>query len=385
MDEHAFFSPSGLHLVLKCPGSIRLAEALALQGLDVKKEPSEAAAHGSLSHTYVPAGWKNPAVLKELELNDRSYVIECIEYLQTLIKSLGHNNYHLRFEERVSLKHWGLSEVWGTADVILIDNAARVLHVIDWKFGSGVPVYAYNNPQLRAYAGGALSIAYAKEIEVHVVQPPLDSATTERLSYFELYEWVHGTLAIGIGKCLSEEPVFVPGEEQCRFCPVKNHCDTRFTWAQNHAEKLFKARDLLPTKVTPDAIMELLKRAPLVEKVIKDLRIFIFNELQQGSDLYPDYKLVRGRSIRKWKNEADVLAFLDEYDEDDIFITKLISPAQAEKLNKAFKKDEKFHELYEKPEGKLSLAPSTDYREAVQPERKAVDIFADYAVPDSLE
>jgi len=383
-DKHAFFAPSNLHLILKCPGAIMLADALYRQGTLVKGETNEAAEHGTMLHSYVPLAWKSKDVLQELSLNDRAQVQECLDYLKTIIKSFGHDNYWLFFEKQVSLRNFGLPEVWGTCDVILFDNVTQTLYIIDWKFGYW-GVYAYNNPQLRAYAGGALEYCRAKEIEVHIVQPPRDNMTSERMSYMELYSWLHKDLAIGIEKCKQNTPEFIPGEAQCKFCPVKNFCDTRTRYVKEVAQQMFEAHKILPKLTSPEVITEFIKKAPLIEQTIKDFKKFVFEELQRGSNSFPDYKLVRGRANRKWVSEEKVLEFFEKQEMDEVFISKLISPAQAEKLNTKLKKDEEFQKLYTVPEGKLSLALSTDRRKAITPQRKAIDIFSEYASSDKLE
>ena len=47
-----------------------------------------------------------------------------------------------------------MPEGFGTADCILI--CGSVMHVIDFKYGKGVPVNAGGNPQMGLYALGAL-------------------------------------------------------------------------------------------------------------------------------------------------------------------------------------------------------------------------------------
>jgi hypothetical protein len=387
MEKHAFFSPSKLETILECPGSVMLEKAL-LTSEKLRPEPaSEAAEHGTMLHDYVRTCLTvSKDCLNELTLADRAHVLDALDYLEILIASLGHKNYELIVEEQVSLKAYGLPEVWGTADIQLLDNVKRRLHIIDWKFGSGIAVYAKENPQLMSYGAGGCADKYVEDVRLHVVQPPKENYTQWDISYYDLFQWVHGTLAVVVGKCKAGDVEFFPGETQCRWCPVKNHCDARFAWAQKHAQELFEARKLLPNKITPESIHDLLTKAPLVEQVIKDLKLYVSREIQHGVD-FPGYKLVRGRANRKWKSEDEVLKFFDndEYAVDDLFVSKLISPAQAEKLNKKLKKNEDFQKLYEKPEGKLTLVPQSDPREAADFKTKAVDIFADYAVPDKLE
>jgi hypothetical protein len=79
------------------------------------------------------------------------------------------------------------------------------------------------------------------------------------------------------------------------------------------------------------------------------------------------YKLVQGRSQRKWINEKDAETHLIKLLGDDAHSNKLVSPAQAEKLlGKA--RSAEVTELCFKPEGKPSLAPDSDPRPAIKPD-----------------
>ncbi|MCV6070290.1 DUF2800 domain-containing protein, partial [Escherichia coli] len=70
---------------------------------------------------------------------------------------------------------------FGTADCILIGGG--VLHIIDFKYGKGVPVPAEGNPQLSLYALGAYEtykILYPIEtIRMSIVQPRLTDEVSE--------------------------------------------------------------------------------------------------------------------------------------------------------------------------------------------------------------
>ena len=138
MTDHAKFSPSKMDTILSCPGSITMEDAMREQG---KLPPaSEYAKHGTMLHSYTHESLVKGTEenLKDLEIDDRDAVLDCLNYYSILRKSFGHDNVTERYESLVTLKQWGLPEVWGTVDVLLKDNVTQHLHVIDWKFGSGV-------------------------------------------------------------------------------------------------------------------------------------------------------------------------------------------------------------------------------------------------------
>jgi len=89
--------------------------------------------------------------------------------------------------------------------------------------------------------------------------------------------------------------------------------------------------------------------------------------LELDSSAVPGFKLVRGRSLRRWTDEHEVVQRLTAFiDEDQLYDSKLKSPAQVEKLLKTQKvKVPDFEALVCSPEGRLTLASEDDKRPAV--------------------
>jgi hypothetical protein len=386
-DKHAEYSPSRLERILACPGSVPLIKALLTNAEIVEGAPSSYALKGTLLHDHVFKMCTTPHhKLDDLDPSDKGLVLECVEYKDTLAKSKGHT-VGLQFEQSVSLAPWGLPEVFGTTDLAIFDPRDGHVDVVDWKFGSGVTVYAEENPQLMAYAAGTVRWPTSyKTITVHVFQPPIDHISTWTFDINHLFDWVHGSLANAIAESRRPGAVINPGVEQCRWCPAVNHCDTRFMLVQQEAEELFRGQALLPNQITPEKIKALLERAPLVEQAIKDLKLFVTNEIQRGRP-FPGYKLVAGRANRKWIDETKTIKWLrDNTSLEDLFVSKLISPAQTEKLNSKLKRNEEFQKLWDKAEGKPTLVSEKDPRPALQGNSTAIDVFSKYAeAPDKLE
>jgi len=80
---------------------------------------------------------------------------------------------------------------------------------------------------------------------------------------------------------------------------------------------------------------------------------------------FPGYKLVAGRSTRRWGDDAAATEALVELLGDDAFAPRsLLSPSQAESALGKKRKGE-IAPLIVKPEGKPTLAPESDPRPAV--------------------
>lgn len=390
--EHSVYSPSRLKRIIECPGSVGLIDSLMITKIIGKSKSSVYAEHGTGLHKVTNKCHYDKLALDHasLDIDDKFLVTECLDYLEVLKKSIGHTSYLLCSETQVSLRQWGIPDVWGTLDYQILDPIKRHIDIIDWKFGAGVPVYSEKNPQLLAYVAGAVGWpTIIQTMTLHIVQPAIDNFSTWDLTTTELYEWVHGTLAIAINKCADDSKEFNPGIEQCRWCEVANHCQARIDQARDIAVRLFEANANLATCPEPKELVELIKLAPLVEKAINSILNYVQVEMLKG-EIFDGLKLIQGRANRKWKSEFKTAEWITKHPEIDchipeLYTSKMKSPSQLEKLVKALKKNSEYQALYEQPQGKITLVHSSDKRPAIEVQKKAIDVFADYKGPDKLE
>jgi hypothetical protein len=80
---------------------------------------------------------------------------------------------------------------------------------------------------------------------------------------------------------------------------------------------------------------------------------------------WKNWKLVHGRSNRKYKDESAVIKAAEKAGFHDIYIRKLISITEMEKLMGKKTFQNVLGSLVVKPPGKLTLVPSTDKRPEV--------------------
>ena len=113
-------------------------------------------------------------------------------------------------------------------DVVIITD--DTLEVIDLKFGKGIPISAVNNPQTRLYGLGAIStygmLYDFSKIRMTIIQPRLDSISTEELTVEELLTWAEEDLKPKAQLAFSGKGDFNAGEH-CRFCRAKVTCRAR--------------------------------------------------------------------------------------------------------------------------------------------------------------
>lgn len=367
-DVHGKVSPSRLQRIIDCPGSFKLTQRY-------EEQQSSYAAEGSMLHAATEIALKakirrahDGMISPKLTQEQTNVVQDCMDYYYNLAKTIP--NPSVWFEKEVYLKeyHSCMFECYGTCDVILI--GFNELHVIDWKFGKGVPVYAQDNDQLYAYAAGAVenfnNFEQFEKIFIHCIQPRLESYDVVELTPQELQFWLESRAIPGVQRAYETHAPFNPGTKQCRWCPARVGCRARHNFANQTAADVFAAHEKVPDQVSVEELGELLRLADQFETYVSDIRAHIQRTLEQGLP-FAGWKMVHGRSIRRWFNDDDAADWLTkQLGYDEVFNYKIISPAQAERKDRAFKKNDEFLDMVEKPEGKAKLAPESDSRPPIQ-------------------
>jgi hypothetical protein len=106
-----------------------------------------------------------------------------------------------------------------------------------------------------------------------------------------------------------------------------------------------------------------LSNKKLIESWLKAVEEHISHTLLDGEE-FPGFKLVAGRSLRKWANEDEAQEQLITLLDEQAFEKKLLTVAKAEKALGA-KRKKKIENLIIKPEGKPTLAPESDKRPSI--------------------
>lgn len=367
--EHSDFAPSSIYRVIACPASWQLCKTVP------PKPPNEFAVHGTLLHKVVEhVKDNNMEMYYRLKSEDQGYVQDCIDHVKLLKggKDPAQQVYSEWWERRVKLDSWGVSDVWGTADHVLEYLADGICHITDWKFGQGVQVFAENNEQAMCYAAGAVGFPCDnfEKIFIHIVQPPLDHFDVWEITPKYLKDWVFDVLTPAIKAATETHPKFTPGEKQCRFCPAGVECPARVKLTIANAKELFAHVNILE-QVSDDKFTYLLSISKQVEGTIKAIKTYGIDRGLRGKPI-EGTKVVAGRSIRKWLDDRKAASWLADNTGIEYLITKVISPAQAEKKARDLKKDKEFHALITKGQGKPVLVPDSDKRQPM-----VVDAFKD--------
>jgi len=273
----------------------------------------------------------------------------------------------------------------GTSDAVKIDFPLKHAYVIDLKYGAGVQVFAEGNKQLMLYALGVMqSFDYICEIEeftLAIYQPRLDHI--DEFTYYrdELLAFADEVRnAIDDANAVTDDDVVeksTPGDH-CTFCTAKQTC-RKFHEVNAHDvsddfEDLtkFKVRTTT-TGVTPDEISYMLTKIKSVQSWLTTIEEYALDTLSTGG-VIPGWKLVEGRSNRRWTDVDDALSALKKQrtvNIDTYAPRKFITAPALEKIMGVKKFAKKFGDLITKPKGKPTIAPANDKREAI-------DVTADF-------
>ena len=251
---------------------------------------------------------------------------------------------------------------FGTGDFLLV--ADKELNVVDFKYGRGVAVYADHNPQMMLYALGALNLFDClydiEQVTMTIFQPRLSSISTWTITAAELYQWAEDVLKPKAELAAKGEGEFVSGS-WCRFCKARNTCRAR---AESFLE-LARMEFQPPALLSDEEVAEVMEKADELSKWASDVMAYAQVEAIENGKHWDGYKLVEGRSVRKFSDEAKVEAAAKEAGYTDIYNKSLITLTAFEKLMGKKTFADVLGQYVTKPAGKLTLVPVSDKRPEV--------------------
>lgn len=370
--SHAKLSPSAAERWMTCPGSVVLSA-------DMPQKSSVFAEEGTFAHELGEMLLLNKTFTKELPEGMLDNVMVYVDH----VKSLCDEPYNLHVEQRVKVT----DNLWGTADAVVWQPDVNHLHIVDLKYGAGVPVEVIGNLQLKIYAlATLLTFEYpAEKVTATIVQPRCPhSDGFVRSVTFDVVDLVdfHADLidaieqvdnAVSYSGQVSvrwQDDYLQPSEKGCRWCLASPVCPKLKGMAQDAAKKVFakgQAYDPAELAATLDTL-------PLLEGWIKNVREFAYEEAERGTAI-PDWKLVEKRATRKWRNESEAAVLLEKHfpnESKTIFFSEpaLLSPAQVEKK---LSKDQYtlLDELCVKESSGHTLVHGSDKRPAIKVDAKS--------------
>ena len=374
---HSVIGPSSADRWLHCPGSVRLGEKLRERFGD---RSSPFAEEGTAAHELAELklrreiGEINDFVFKETSkaLMDSKPSLDWkrlgwatdvyVDAVMSAYYEAKHkcSDAQLMIEQRYDMSRWAKG-CFGTGDAAVVSD--EVLHVFDYKNGSGIPVTAENNPQARLYGLGAVNqfgdLYGFKRVCNTIVQPNLGSITTEELTRDELLAWGDSIRPIA-QKAWEGAPEYDAGD-WCRFCPARALCYHRAAKCMSVFDTGLENPGILPDEEIP----RILECADVIEAWVKDIREYARSQALKGRQ-WTGFKLVQGRRPpRKWSDTEAVIDQLSRagYTDEQIYKPReLITVGEAEKLlgKPAFRAI--LGQYSAQGEGSLTLVPESDKR-----------------------
>ena len=371
MGAHARNSPSALYRTLNCPPSLVLGEQF-------QDEESQYAAEGSAGHALA-----EHLIKKHLHLRTKRPVsdyysddlMEAVEdYVAFVIEKIEDAKRECQtpmfsVEQRVDISEYS-PDCFGTADMVIVTD--KVAHVIDLKLGRGVEVSAEENPQLMAYGLGVLEmvdILYDIEtVRLTIFQPRINNFSTWDITPEALRIWGEEVLKPRSAMALTGAGEFQAGS-WCRFCKARNQCRARAEEFLRLAKMEFRQ----PALLSDDEIAEVLKVSDELSKWAADVYAFAQDQAVIHGKQWKGYKLVEGRSNRKYSSEEEVAQAAQAAGYTDIYKQSLIGVTEMERLMGKKEFARILGKLVYKPQGKVTLVPDTDKREAINTSTAAAD------------
>ena len=365
MAKHAFLAASASERWLHCPPSAKLCAQEDDQGSEYARQGSDA--HALCEHLLLKAlGRETRDPTEDLTYYDAEMQEAAEAYAAFVMEQVAEaktvcHDPLICVEQTVDFSKW-VQHGFGTADALIV--ADDTLYITDMKYGVGCLVTAdgedgTGNSQLKCYALGAIDtfgdLYDINRIRLSIFQPRRDNVDTFELTKADLLQWADDVLA-PIAKLAYEGQGEFDAGNHCQFCRVKATCRKRAEYAMELAKYEFADAPTLDE----NEIAEILPQIDTLVSWAEDIKSYALNQALSGVR-YPGFKLVAGRSNRKYADEAAVARVVSEagYDPYD---KKLVGITEMTKRLGKKRFEELLNGLLIKPEGKPVLVPATDTR-----------------------
>ena len=212
---------------------------------------------------------------------------------------------------------------------------------------------------MMCYAIGALNLFDTlydiKTITMTIYQPRRGNISTAIITKEELLEWAKTVLKPAAELAIKGKGEYCAGDH-CQFCKVKASCRKRAEYSMELAKYEFAEAPTLDA----DEIAAILPQIDSLVSWAEDIKEYALQQALSGVR-YPGFKLVEGRSNRKYTDEVAVAqvvsnAGYDPYEKKLLGITAMTKQLGKKKFDALLKG------LVVKPQGKPVLAPATDTR-----------------------
>lgn len=361
-NDHALLSASSSHRWLHCNPSARLEREFA-------DRETTAAAEGTAAHALAEHKLKRRLKLRSerpVSVYDTEEMETCTDdYADFVMEQVTKErrrdpDTQVFIEQRLDFSCY-VPEGFGTGDCLIVSKGR--LHIIDLKYGMGLLVDSEENPQMKLYALAALTQYeeqyQIKKVKLTIFQPRRENVSTWETSVAKLKKWATKDLVPKAQRAFKGEGEYCPGE-WCIFCKAAVKCRARAEDKLRLAQSEFK----MPPLLTDAEIEDVLAKLPDIKKWADEIQEYALAKALAGKE-WAGFKLVEGRSVRKFTDERAVVKAANAAGYHDIYKQTLISLTEMEKLMGKAEFSKVLGALVTKPQGKPTLVPDTDKRQAI--------------------
>lgn len=371
---HAILSASGAAKWMNCPPS-------ALMEAELPDKSTEWSRAGTLAHEFCDINIKehfqymtrsvctrNRNKFRKEELYSQEMEEHAKGYLDYVIEKIKDNDAYVLAETKVDFSEY-VPDGFGTCDCIIIQN--DMLTIIDFKYGTGVKVSAEDNPQMKLYALGAIDmfgeVYDFDKVEMCIYQPRLNHIDECIRSVEEIVIWGDKEVRPTAELAIEGKGEFKAGDH-CHFCKLNAKCKHLCKHNMGVIKDEFEDESgtLSTACLTPDDYVMILERMKLVKNWLTKVEDHVINGILNNELEIPGYKVVEGRSIRKYRDADEVANRLIDngYEESVIYEKNLLSLSKLEKVlgKKTFA--ELLSDMVDKPKGKPTIVLASDKRPA---------------------
>lgn len=362
MGNHAILSASAAHRWLNCNPSARLE-------LEFEDRETSAASEGTAAHALCEHKLKRKLKLRSERPvseydNDEmeQYTDDYVDFVmgQVVRERRRDAETQVLIEQRLDFSCY-VPDGFGTGDCVIVSKGR--LHIIDFKYGQGVLVEAEENPQMKLYALGALrefgEKYQIKKVKMTIFQPRRENVSTWEITVARLKRWAEKDLRPKAERAFKGEGEYCPGE-WCLFCKAAIKCRARAEEKLRLAQSEFK----LPPLLTDAEIEDVLAKLPDIKKWAEEIQEYALQAALAGKQ-WRGFKLVEGRSVRKYADEDAVIKAAQSAGYTDIFKKTLLTITEMERLMGKQEFAKILGGLVVNPAGKPTLVADTDKREAI--------------------
>lgn len=361
--QHALLSASGAHRWMNCTPSARIERKF-------QDNSGEAAVEGTAAHTLAEHKLRRALKIRskkpvsqydsdEMDGYTDGYVEFVLEQI-ALAKGIC-SDPQVLIEQRLDFSKY-VQDGFGTGDCVII--ADGTLHIVDFKYGQGVIVSAEENEQMKLYSLGALElfdgIYDISTVSMTIYQPRRENISTHTVLKESLYQWAEEVLKPTAALAFDGNGQYRAGE-WCQLCRAAVKCRARAEEKLNLARFEFA----LPPLLTDEDIEEILSKLDDLTSWANNIKAYALEAAANHGKEWHGFKLVEGRSVRKYVNEEAVAEAVKAAGYSDIFRQSLITLTEMERLMGKGKFQEILGGLIEKPYGKPTLVPLSDKRQAI--------------------